>query len=453
MVVHTRRGRALRLVTIVAVAGLLAAACGSDVKDDEATQTTADNQSEFVEITGVPGVTDDEIQYSALGTVTNNSLGTCVLKCYLDGINAYFDYRNSEGGIYGRKLVVTKEVDDEFGKNQQKALEIISANDTFGVFASSIIPNGWGEFAKVGWPVYGHFTDPGQAAHDNIFGSFNVDCVTCTRVDTAHLARAIGAKKIASLALGVSESSKKCGQSIVDSVALYSDEMDGAKVAYQNANIAYGLPNGAGPEVTEMKNAGVDMVFGCFDLNTTKTFAQEMQRQGIGDVPIVHRGSYDAKFVAENAQIFEGDIVLATVRPLEAEVNDSDLGLYKKWMDKRGAELSEESLHGWAVADEAFQGLKKVGGPFDRQKVIDATNTIEGFTAGGIVPPIDFGRQHEAPTQDDVATHGSKPYCRVLLQVKAGKFAFLKPSTKEKPFTCWPGTSRAWSEPEAMDFT
>jgi branched-chain amino acid transport system substrate-binding protein len=88
MVVHTRRGRALRLVTIVAVAGLLAAACGSDDKDDEATQTTADKQSEFVEITGVPGVTDDEIQYSALGTVTNNSLGTCVLKCYLDGINA-----------------------------------------------------------------------------------------------------------------------------------------------------------------------------------------------------------------------------------------------------------------------------------------------------------------------------------------------------------------------------
>jgi ABC-type branched-subunit amino acid transport system substrate-binding protein len=442
----------LRFVTVIAVAGLLVAACGSDDNDDETTQTTADEKSEFVEITGVPGVTDDEIQYTALGTVSNNSLGTCVLKCFLDGINAYFDYRNSEGGIYGRKLVVTKEVDDEFAKNQQKAIEVVSANDTFGVFASSIIPNGWGELAKAEIPVYGHFTDPAQAAHPNIFGSFNVDCVTCTRLDTAFLAKAVGAKKVASLALGVSDSSKKCGKSIVDSVALYSDEIGGAEIAYENANMAYGLPNGAGPEVTEMKNAGVDMVFGCFDLNTTKTIAQEMERQGLGDVPVVHRNSYDAKFVAENATIFEGDIILASVRPLEAEVNDSTLGLYKEWMEKRDAPLTEEALHGWAVADAAYQGLKEVGGAFDRKKVIDATNTLEGFTAGGIVPPIDFGRQHVAPTQEDVATAGSKPYCRVLLQVKDGEFAFLKPSTKEKPFICWPGTSREWSEPEAMDF-
>jgi len=216
--------------------------------------------------------------------------------------------------------------------------------------------------------------------------------------------------------------------------------------------MAYGLPNGAGPEVTEMKNAGVDMVFGCFDLNTTKTIAQEMQRQDMGDVPIVHRNSYDAKFVADNAAVFEGDIVLASVRPLESSVGDSTLGLYKKWMEKNSSDLTEEALHGWAVADAAYQGLKKVGGPFDRKKVIDATNTIQGFTAGGIVPPIDFGRQHVAPTQDDVATAGSKPYCRVLLRVKDGKFEFVKPATKEKPFICWPGTTRAWSEPVARDF-
>ena len=45
-----------------------------------------------------PGVTDDEIRFAAFGTNSNNPLGTCVLDCYVHGINAYFAYRNSEGG-------------------------------------------------------------------------------------------------------------------------------------------------------------------------------------------------------------------------------------------------------------------------------------------------------------------------------------------------------------------
>jgi hypothetical protein len=447
-----RRGRIARLAALLALVSIIAAGCGSDDGDDDAaTDTTEKEKSEFVAMSGVPGVTDDAINFAALGTISNNSLGTCVLKCFVEGIESYFAYRNSEGGLYGRDLVVSKQVDDEFGKNQQKAIEVISANDTFGVFASSVIPNGWGEFAKAGWPVYGHFTDPAQAAHPNIFGSFNVDCVDCTRIDTGFLAKAVGAKKVATLALGVSDSSKKCSKSIADSVRLYSGDLDGATVAYENANIAYGLPNGAGPEVTEMKRAGVDIVFGCFDLNSTKTFAQEMERQGMGDVPIVHRNSYDAKFVEDNKTIFEGDIVLASVRPLEADPGESGQRQYEKWMKEKGYALSEESLHGWAVADAAYKGLQKAGAPFDRKKVIDATNTLEDFTADGIVPPIDYARQHVAPTQSDLSA-GSQPYCRVFLLVKDGKFEFLPPSSKAKPFTCWPGTSRAWSEPEATNF-
>lgn len=85
-----------------------------------------------VKITGVPGVTDSEIKFAAFGTNSNNPLGTCVLDCYVDGVKAYFAWRNSEGGIYGRKLVLDKVLDDELGKNQQRALEILSAKDSFG---------------------------------------------------------------------------------------------------------------------------------------------------------------------------------------------------------------------------------------------------------------------------------------------------------------------------------
>ena len=44
-----------------------------------------------------------------------------------------------------------------------------------------------------------------------------------------------------------------------------------------------------------------------------------------------------------------------------------------------------------------YQGLLAAGPKFDRKKVIDATNEMTEFTAGGLIPPIDWTRQHEAP--------------------------------------------------------
>ena len=64
-----------------------------------------------------PGVTDSAINFAVLGTETGNPFGTCLLKCFTDGIEAYFEYRNTESdGIYGRKLEATQIVDDEFGE-------------------------------------------------------------------------------------------------------------------------------------------------------------------------------------------------------------------------------------------------------------------------------------------------------------------------------------------------
>jgi hypothetical protein len=118
---HARsKGRAL--VVIGVALALLAAGCGSDGKKSSSSDTTVKPNAASVKITGVPGVTDSEIKFAAFGTNSNNPLGTCVLDCYVDGVKAYFAWRNSEGGIYGRKLVLDKVLDDELGKNQQRAL-------------------------------------------------------------------------------------------------------------------------------------------------------------------------------------------------------------------------------------------------------------------------------------------------------------------------------------------
>ena len=108
------RGR--RVLAVLLAGGILVAACGNSDDDstqsaDSSTTTTAGGGSttttsgngpdigEFQPIAGVPGVTDTEIDFAVLGTGPSNPLGYCLLECYQAGVQAYFDYRNSLGGI------------------------------------------------------------------------------------------------------------------------------------------------------------------------------------------------------------------------------------------------------------------------------------------------------------------------------------------------------------------
>ena len=90
----------------------------------------------------------------------------------------------------------------------------------------------------------------------------------------------------------------------------YGNEIGGAKAVYTNDHLDFGLPNGIGPEVTAMKNAGVDLIIGCIDLNGMKTLAQELKRQGMRDsVTMYHTNTYDQAFVGKAGGLFDGDFV------------------------------------------------------------------------------------------------------------------------------------------------
>jgi ABC-type branched-subunit amino acid transport system substrate-binding protein len=224
----------------------------------------------------------------------------------------------------------------------------------------------------------------------------------------------------------------------------------GASMAYQDASLDFGLPNGVGPQVSAMKAAGVDMVVSCMDLNGSKTLAQEMARQGMGAVPILHLNMYDQQFVKDAGSLFDGDYVLAQFRPFEAHAGDSTLDTFKQWMAKAGKPISEIAMVGWINADEAYQGIKAAGTNFTRQSVVDATNQMTHYTADGLVQPIDWTRQHEPTTVADPTAHGPKYDCMNLVTVVGGDFHLV--GDPSKPWTCWPGDTSAWSEPTHMDF-
>ncbi len=400
----------------------------------------------FVPIEGVPGVSDEEISFAVIATEQNNPLGTCILECYRQGIQAYFDYANENGGLFGRQLVVGEVLDDELSNNQIRATEVIANDNAFGVFSATLLATGWGDLNDAGIPTFVwniHATE--TAGREAIFGQVASLCADCLGRILPYIIQDIGATKIASLGYGISDNSKVCANTSAESVETYSDNIGGAEIVYLNDQLEFGLSGGVATEVSAMIDAEVDFVMSCLDLNGMKTLAEEFQRQGhLENVTLHHPNSYNHGFVEENAALFEGDIVIPAFLPYEAEVPDSDLALVLERFEADGIELSEHAMIGWINAAQAFDAIKFAGPEFDRQKAIDGLNSQTSHTIGLLNSPIDWTRQHEPESRDGGG--GYENECSAVVRIADGAFETVAPP--DTPWICWDNSNNDWAEAE-----
>ncbi len=482
------------VLAVVALTGLIAAGCGNSDDDDDVAETDTGGTeetttvaagddgastttgapatdgdttttvaagdtggeeamsfpTEFVAIEGVPGVSDEEISYGVIATETNNPLGTCVRPCLTTGIQAYFDYVNAQGGIYGRQLVIGSNVDDELANNQIRAEEFVSDNDQFGVFVATQLFSGASALGENDVPTYNWQIHLEPSGYESIFGTTALPCFNCLNHRIPYLANLAGATTVASLGYGISENSKICANGVSDSVDLFGPEL-GLTMGYLNDDIEFGLSNGIAPEVTQMLEAGVDFVSTCMDLKGMRTLAEEFERQGGGDVTFYHPNTYDLQFAREAGDLFVGDYIAAGFLPFEAAQGNPEMELFLGAMEALGENPTEMSMNGWLLGHLAVAGLVAAGPEFDRQSVIDATNTFEDYTAGGLVAPIDWGRQHVVTSRDDPPDAGYPEECFPGVQFDGENFTPI--GGVETPWICWPNDGNtAWVEPEFKSF-
>lgn len=427
--------------------------------DEPATTTTTEpvveepvdpypHRHDFVSLDGVPGVTDDEIRVAVIGTEKNNVLGNCILPCFHTGIQAYFDYVNDAGGVYGRRLVIGELLDDELGFNQQRSLEVIDGNNSLAAFQATLLPLGWGPLNDAGIPTFTWNIHGAEAVNRYaIYGNIAIGCAGCTQRGLPWLASHTGASRVGVLGYGTSETSKVNTQASADSIRLYGDVLGGLEVAYINDNLAFGLPNGIGPEVTQMIEAGVDFIATSMDINGMLTLAKELERQGVRDqITMLHPNSYDADFVADAGGLFDGDYALVLFVPFEYDSDSPLRQAYDQWVPAHGGPVAEQTMAGWVNADMLVTGLLEAGPSFSRQAVIDSLNRIT-YGAGGLINPIDWSRQHAA-VLPGVYDHAYELECVAYVRIEQGAFTTFLP----EPWMCWPGDTDAWSEPTPTDF-
>ena len=283
--------RRYRLIALIATAVIVAGACGNS-KDKTSsattkptvpgeTTTTADLKKNVK--VDEKGVSDSEIKFTSIAVKTNNILGTNIYGAFNDGIKAYFAWRNDGGGIYGRKLVLAKQRDDELAFNDRESKAMISEDDSFGVFDAPLQPRGYEDLAKAGVPTFTWGIHGEAAGHDNFFGHIGQICFGCITHPQVYLAKQVGAKAVAILGYKDTENSRLCGVGQKLSFEKFGPEL-GIKVTVFDNDLNFGLANGLAPQVTKMKETGVKFVTTCMDLNGMKTLADELHKQGL-DLP------------------------------------------------------------------------------------------------------------------------------------------------------------------------
>jgi ABC-type branched-subunit amino acid transport system substrate-binding protein len=432
------RARWLAVLTTVAMA---AAACGNSSSGKSKGTTTTSGSTGSTAAAGSfpavnePGVTPTEIRVSGV-TSTTNPIGGLYGTAF-DGVQAYFDMVNSEGGIYGRKLTIAKRHDDQLTNNAREVQAIIDQDNAFAVLPVATIFSFSGAklLAQNNIPSYGWGINEEWTGPPNLFGHLGALCngADCPSLLLPYVAKKLNKKRLGVLAYNVSNSA-----ACVDGVKASFDKYPVAQVAYSTKALSFGVTD-MSSDVKKMIDAKVDFVTTCMDSNGVLTLAREMRQQGLNAIQYLPNG-YDHDFMDKNGGFFEGSVVLVQEAPIETTPKFPALQNYIKWMDKGGYKKTENAAIGWTNADMFVTGLRNAGPNFTRQKVIDGLNRETAYDAQGMLAPIDWTKQH-------TELHYPRS-CAAYTMIRGGKFV-PQWGAPGKPFVCWDGIPKTVEEPYA----
>ncbi len=424
---HGPRRRVALAAAAVLAAVALVPACGNSSSNSSGggSSTTAGGAAKP---SAEPGVTDTEIRVGGVASVTN-PLGGKYDQAF-DGVKAYFDKVNSEGGVNGRQLKLVSERDDKVASNKDEVRGLLEQDNVFAVLpVATLLFTGADELVAAGVPTFGWTINPEwQGSADNpkanLFGQAgSYLCLGCEQPAVPYIAKEAGKSKVGLLGYAVPQSSQ-CVDGYDKSFTKYGDEA-GASVVFKDSSLSYGTTDFS-VQVAKMKDAGVDMVVTCIDTNGVVGLAKELKKQDVKAIQYLPN-AYDQELLDEYGDLFEGSYLYTSFLPLESDEPSQGMKDYRKWIEKAGGEVGENSLVGWLNAALFVEGLRKAGPDFTRQKVIDAINSETDWTADGLLSGVDWTESH---------TQRTNISCSATLKVVDSKFQPVE-GPGGTPFVCF----------------
>ncbi len=332
------------------------------------------------------------------------------------GMIAYFNALDARGGINGRKLVLTNNLDDGGSPTEfeQDAHNLIEQDHVFAVAVASA----WFAptlFVQTKSPTYGYnVTDNWQDAPNLFAVSGSTQIYSATVPVLSWFAKQLKLKSVAF----VSYNSATPG-SYAACHALSNGMSDlGYRV---DANDDAQIGGSYTSVVQNIQRADSQLVVSCMQSSDDISLGRTIQQYGL-KIHQLWLNGYDQALLKQYQSIMQGVYIdnVGNV-PFEAGNMSKYGNLYPGMLQYLAAmkkyepsfAMNSVSFDGWWSAALIAAGIRAAGSNPTQAKVIAATNAITDFTGDGISAPVDWKVSH---------TSFTTPQCTSWLQVKGNQY-------------------------------
>ena len=379
---------------------------------------------------GAPDVTSDSITVGSIANVTGPL--SADFAPITSGVRAYFDMVNAEGGVYGRKLILRYQADDQGSPtiDLTVAQQLVDQDHVFAIVGVGTPFFGSARYlASKGVPTFGYQVSNDWQDGPSLFGAYgSLLDYTAGEAGFAYFAKKVGAQSVGVIAYGVPQSAAAC-RAVVAGLQRF-----GVPVGFEDVNFLFGSDPTA--DVLQMKAHHVDAVVTCIDVTGNVAFARAMAQNGLS----VHQlwlNGYDRGTLQQYAPLMNGVYMGLQHVPFEAAAEfpgrypGMERYLSEMQRYEPSATYDETAFDGWVSAALFVSGLQAVGRHVTQAKLVRAVNSERAFNAGGVITPVDWTEAH---------TKAIPPFCSTSVVVESGRFVpVVQPDGSL--YVCFDGTS------------
>jgi ABC-type branched-subunit amino acid transport system substrate-binding protein len=363
-----------------------------------------------------PGVHAHTIDVGALAS--ESGLITAGFGDIVDGVRAYFDWVDAHGGVDGRKIVLADVGNDQSNPttDTEVARTLVEQDHVFAIVGvGTAFFSAASYLASTGTPTFGYVVSNVWSKAPNLFGTYGSVIDYSTNGSTiAWVAHQLGVRSAAVVGYGgVAESSGACE---ADAQQL---PRFGISVPVQDETFTLGGDPDA--VVAEMARDHVGLLVSCLDGADSLSFAKAMQAYGLGAAWSLWQNGYSRSVVAANPTATDHVIFQLENVPFEAGTLDPKqypgMVTYLREMNRYEPAWTyhDTAFQGWVNAAQFVAGLRAVGhGRLTQRALVDAINKETDFTAGGLIPPVNWTEAH---------TVDAPPYCSSFVVAENGHIA------------------------------
>jgi ABC-type branched-subunit amino acid transport system substrate-binding protein len=307
------------------------------------------------------------------------------------GVQAYFDYINSQGGIYGRQLKMVG-VDDGLQCSQNEASYSDQVSNVFAFVGSWSLDDNCGAQvmqAHPGVPMVQTYLSPDMGNLPNAFGVAPYSA----NVNTGPLLLFKQKYPSAITAVGTLVGNQASAVSAWDHVKSAMESV-GYKVVYEDDFPP--AQSNFDADVLRMKEAGVKMVYlQSVNAPDAAIFASEAAQQGFTPqvwlCPVCYFGGYVSE--SGGASSVNNQWAYVTFADFLGDNTVPEVGTYLHWLNVADSTFSpdEFSAYSWANAALFVKMLEQVGPDLTQAKLLAALKATNTFTDNGMVTPADVG--------------------------------------------------------------